>query len=106
VRELVDEHRRHIDRAAEESHVGAFHRPGLDEAVTEAQHDPVVVSGVLIFDPGKVLIGNRAPGRFHQRGMKRELALARLLYRMQLRAQVVGAQEVIGDPQLAGRVAL
>jgi len=38
--------------------------------------------------------------------MKRDLVLARLLHRMDLRAQVVGAQEVVGDPQAARGVAL
>jgi hypothetical protein len=38
--------------------------------------------------------------------MKPELALARLLDRMDLRAQVVGAQEVVGDAQAAGGVPL
>jgi len=37
--------------------------------------------------------------------MQLELALARFLDRMDLRAQVVRAQEVVGDPQPAGRVA-
>jgi len=34
------------------------------------------------------------------------LGVARLLDRMDLRPQVVGAQEIVGDPQPAGRVAL
>jgi hypothetical protein len=38
--------------------------------------------------------------------MKPLLAIARLLERMDLRPQVVGAQEIIRDPQPAGRVAL
>jgi hypothetical protein len=38
--------------------------------------------------------------------MQRPLAVSGLLDRMDLRAQVVGAQEVVGDPQPAGRVAL
>jgi hypothetical protein len=37
--------------------------------------------------------------------MKRQLALARLLDRVQLGAQEVGAQEIVRDPQPAGRVA-
>jgi len=37
--------------------------------------------------------------------MKRELAFARLLDRMDLRAQVVRAQKVVRDPQPAGGVA-
>jgi hypothetical protein len=37
--------------------------------------------------------------------MQALLGVARFLYRMDLRAQVIGAQEVIGDPQPAGRVA-
>jgi hypothetical protein len=37
--------------------------------------------------------------------MKVKLSFPRLLDRMDLRAQVVGAQEIVGDPQPAGRVA-
>jgi hypothetical protein len=37
--------------------------------------------------------------------MQRDLRVARLLDRMHLRPQVVGAQEVVRDPQPAGRVA-
>jgi hypothetical protein len=37
--------------------------------------------------------------------MQPQFALARLLHRMDLRAQVVGAQEVVGDPKFSGRVA-
>jgi hypothetical protein len=37
--------------------------------------------------------------------MHAALAVARLLDRMDLRAQVVRAQEVVGDPQPAGRIA-
>jgi hypothetical protein len=38
--------------------------------------------------------------------MQLPLAVARLLDRMDLRAQVVGAQEVVGDPEPAGGVPL
>ena len=38
--------------------------------------------------------------------MQPALALARVLDRMELRAQVVRAQKIVGDPQPAGRVAL
>jgi hypothetical protein len=38
--------------------------------------------------------------------MKRPLGVVRLLDRMDFRAQVVGAQEIVGDPQPSGRVAL
>jgi hypothetical protein len=38
--------------------------------------------------------------------MQRSLALARLVDRMDLRAQVVRAEEIVGDPQPPGRVAL
>jgi hypothetical protein len=38
--------------------------------------------------------------------MEAKLAFPRLLHRMDLRAQVVGAQEVVGDPQPAGGVPL
>jgi hypothetical protein len=36
--------------------------------------------------------------------MQPALSLARLLDRMDFRAQIVGAQEVVGDPQVACRV--
>jgi hypothetical protein len=38
--------------------------------------------------------------------MKRALRLARLLDRTDFRAQIVSAQEVVGDPQPTGRIAL
>jgi len=38
--------------------------------------------------------------------MDAALVVARLLDRMQLRAQEVGPQEILRDPQLSGRVAL
>jgi hypothetical protein len=36
--------------------------------------------------------------------MKVKLCLPRLLDRMDLRPQVISAQEVVGDPQPAGRI--
>jgi hypothetical protein len=38
--------------------------------------------------------------------MERELRVARLLHRVDLRPQVVGAQKVIGDPQTAAGISL
>jgi len=38
--------------------------------------------------------------------MQPQLGVAGLLDRVDLRAQVIGAQEVVGDPQPAGGVAL
>jgi len=38
--------------------------------------------------------------------MQPQLGVAGLLDRVDLRPQVVGAQEVVGDPQPAGRVTL
>jgi hypothetical protein len=37
--------------------------------------------------------------------MQRALGIAGILDRMDLRAQVIRAQEIVGDPQPAGRVA-
>jgi hypothetical protein len=37
--------------------------------------------------------------------MEAQLPFARFLDRMDLRAQVVRAQEIVGDPQPAGRIA-
>jgi hypothetical protein len=42
----------------------------------------------------------------HERSVQGELSLARLLHRMELGAQIVGPQEIVRDPQPAGRVAL
>jgi hypothetical protein len=41
----------------------------------------------------------------HQLGVQPKLALARLLERVQLGAQVIRAQEIVGDPQAACGVA-
>jgi hypothetical protein len=38
--------------------------------------------------------------------MKRPLGIVRFLDRMDFGAQVVGAQEIVGDPQPSGRVLL
>jgi hypothetical protein len=38
--------------------------------------------------------------------MQRVLGVVRLLHRMHFRAQVIGAQEIVGDPQPAGCVPL
>ena len=105
VRKLVDEHRRHVDRCLEEVHVRALDRAGGQQPVAKAHQDSIVVSGVRIFYGVKVLLINFPSGVFHERGMQGELAFARLLHRMYLRAQVVRAQEIVGDPQPAGRVA-
>jgi len=61
VRELVDEHRRDVDRRLEQAHVAALHRAGLDELVPEPQHDLVVMARVGVFDRLDLLGGNRAP---------------------------------------------
>jgi len=37
--------------------------------------------------------------------MQTQLRIARLLDRVDLRPQVVGTQEIVGDPQPAGRIA-
>src|SRR5689334_2598567 len=38
VRELVDEHRRHVDRALEKRHVGAFERARRKQAIAKTEH--------------------------------------------------------------------
>jgi hypothetical protein len=45
-------------------------------------------------------------GVFHQRGVNAAFLVARLLDRVQLRPQEIRAQEIVRDPQPAGRVAL
>ena len=61
---------------------------------------------VGVFDGRNVLFCDVSSGLLHERGMKAPLGVARLLDRMNLRAQVVGAQEIVGDPEPSGRVAL
>jgi len=43
---------------------------------------------------------------FHERGVQPALGLAGFLDRVDLRAQVVGAQKIVADRQSSGRVAL
>src|SRR5262245_32793380 len=62
VRELVDEHRRHVDRALEERHVGALHRASLEQAAKPAQQDPVVVADILVFQSFSSASGTRRRG--------------------------------------------
>jgi hypothetical protein len=42
----------------------------------------------------------------HQAPVELKLSFPRLLDRMNLRAQVIGAQEVVGDPERAGGIPL
>jgi hypothetical protein len=44
--------------------------------------------------------------RIHQLRVKLQLGIARLLDRMHLRPQVIGANEIVRDPQPSGRVAI
>src|SRR5688572_17416423 len=98
VHQLVDEHRRDLDRRAEQRHVAAFDRARVEQLLPEVEHDAVVVARVRIFDRGKV----DAAARFlHQRRVQRALAFAGLFHRVDFRAQVVRAQEIVGDPQAA-----
>jgi hypothetical protein len=106
VRQLLDEKRRDVDLALEQSHVEGFDGPCLHQAVPEAQDDLVVVARIRVFDGKKIFFGDALPGGFHQAGVKGPLAVARLLDRMDFRPQVVGAQEIVGDPKPSGRVAL
>jgi hypothetical protein len=43
---------------------------------------------------------------FHQLGVQAALGVAGLLDRVDLRPQVIGAQEIVGEPQPCGGVAL
>jgi hypothetical protein len=61
---------------------------------------------VFVFEGRYLLRGNGAARGCHQFGVQAQLGLARLLDRMQLRPQVVRPQEIVRDPQPAGRVAL
>jgi len=63
------------------------------------------VPGVLVGDRVDLGGRHRAARRRHERGVQRGFGVAGLLDRMDLRPQVIGAQEVVGDPQPAGRVA-
>src|SRR5688572_8455567 len=50
VRQLIDEHRRDVDRCAEEREVAAFHGAGLEKLAPEVEHDAIVVARVRVFD--------------------------------------------------------
>src|SRR5687768_5633418 len=106
VHELVDEKRRHLDRRLEEAHVAALDRPRVEQLLPKTENHAVVVAGVGVFDRFELLVAYGPAGLFHERGVKRELGLARLLDRMDLRPQVIGAQKIVRDPQSSGRVAL
>ena len=105
VRQLVDEQRRHIDRALEQAHVAAFHRAGRQQALAEPEQHAVVVARVLVPHRVDFRLGHRAARCLHERGMQAQFVFAGFLDRVDLRAQVVRAQEIVGDPQPAGRVA-
>ena len=79
--------------------------PASSSFCAEPQDDAVVVARVRVFDGFKILLGDFSSRIGHQLRMEAKLRLARFLDRMDLRPQVVGAQEVVGDPQPAGRVA-
>jgi hypothetical protein len=64
------------------------------------------VPGVLISERIDLGRRHRALRCLHERSVQPQLGVAGLLDRVDLRAQVVGAQEVVGDPQPACRVAL
>jgi hypothetical protein len=106
VHQLVDEHGRDVDRRLEQAHVAALDRARVEQLLAELQHHAVVVPGVFVFHRRELFFGNRRFWRCHERRMQRSLALARLVDRMDLRAQVVRAEEIVGDPQPPGRVAL
>src|SRR5262249_55083049 len=106
VRELVDEHRRHVDRALEKRHVGAFDGAGIEQPVAETQQQAVVALHVTVFQRLQLLFRDAKTRLGHQRGVQLALQRSGLLYRVDLRPQVIGAQEVVGDAQPARRVAL
>ena len=105
VHHLLDEKRRRIDRALEKAHVAALHGARLQQAVAEFQHQAVVVARIGILH-GVELALRHAPSRLgHQRGVQLALGLVRLLDRMHLRPQVIGAQKIVRDAQASGGVA-
>src|SRR6185295_7682898 len=102
----VDEHRRHVDWRLEEVHVGPFDRARREQPVAETQQDAVTVPRIRVFDFQDFFFTHRTAWGRHQRRVKSELAFAGLLYRVDLRTQVVRAQEVVGDPEAAAGVTL
>ncbi len=101
VRQLVEEHRRDVDRRLEQAHVAAFDRAGVEQLLAELEYYAVVVPGILVFNGIELCRRNGSARLPHQGLVKVELPFSRLLDRMDLRAQVIGAQEVVGDPQAA-----
>ena len=106
VRELRHEKRRHVDPAPEQAQVAALDGARIEQPAADVQHHPVVVARIRVRDRLDLRVFDGSPRIAHQRGMQRALGVARLLDRMDLRPQVVRAQEVVGDPQPPGAVAL
>src|SRR6267378_1706893 len=99
VRELLDEQRRHVDRALEQTHVAALERARLEQLIAEAQNDAVIVPRICVFQDIKFLFAYYPSRMLHERRVQYALFLARFLDRMDLRPQVIGAQEIVGDAQ-------
>src|SRR5437868_3772375 len=76
VRELVDEHRRHVDAALEEVRVARLDRARRKKTVAEPEDGAVVVPGVLVLDGIYFFVRNRSTRGVHQRAMKRDLCIA------------------------------
>ena len=69
------------------------------------QDDAVIVPRVGVLDRLNFCFRDVPCRTLHQRRMQAPLGHARFLDRVKLRAQIVGAQEVVGDPKFSGRVA-
>ncbi len=95
-----------FDLAREDAQIAGFDRIGLEQARAEVEQHAVVEARVLVLDRGHVGRAHRAARRVEQALVQGALAGPGLLHRPDLGAQQVGAQEIVGDAQPPGSVAL
>ena len=80
-------------------------RAGIEKPAPEPKQDAVVVPRVFVADQCQSAFRDLNSWILHQAGMEAALVIAGIVDRMDLRPQVVGAQEIVGDPQASRGVA-
>ena len=107
MRHLVDEQGRQADALfAEQRHVTGLHRARRHQPVAEGEQHLVVRAGVGVGDFGDPGRRDRRPGIVRQRAVQGALGGAGFGHWAHLRAHEVGAQEIVGDGEMAVAVAL
>ena len=102
VHQLVDEQRRYVDaRRHEEPQIAVLDDAGGDQAVAEIEHHAIVLARVRIGQRGQTLGRDRLARIVDQRGVQRALGVAGFVDRREFWPRDVGAQEVVGDGELA-----